>query len=138
MITTRTMTVMLVHVIMMMMMMMIKIMIVIMILVMMMFIFSCFKNFIANITRYYNVLQNKTVNTLINIYITLLAPAIKITKRKLGGVRLKAFFFVDFPLFLTFLAKISFNLKMTQLSYSPSDSIIICEVLDDFSGVLNV
>ena len=64
MITTRPLTMLLVHVIMMMM--MIKIMIVIMTLVMMMFMFSCFKNFIANITRYYHVLQNKTVNTLIN------------------------------------------------------------------------
>ena len=64
MITTRPLTMLLVHVIMMMM--MIKIMIVIMILVMMMFMFSCFKNFIANITRYYHVLQNKTVNILIN------------------------------------------------------------------------
>ena len=55
--------------------------------------------------KHYKVLQriSKQDSKYINKYITLLASATKITKRKSillkGGVRLKAFFFVDFPPF---------------------------------------
>ena len=43
----------------------------------------------------------------------------KLLLRIKEAVRLKELFFVDFHLCLKYLAKISFNPKMTQLSYSP-------------------